>query len=474
MPVIITDDEKPTYIAKPDMRFATTFLSYKYRDYAVIGESLQDKASGEIYTKRADGRTVSFFQNKKIYEDLCLKARIMLNNNPSFEWPSLDEYGQSYFCGVNYDSLSFFKEKRLDILTTDVVFPNDPDNVTTQFKFNLSVNSNGFFICPTSRDPDKPAIDFLTAKYNEMFENYTGTNEAYALEASKFESNPKWKDSNAIIHYTVTVKSGDTIKVYTMMDYIRINEICCVLIPSGKVHTDFPDGVDSILITIRGIQYYKIHFMVDHYDDFGPEFQELYNHFVYPDNEMYIDWYEVYSFVDKAEDLMFLGNEFVVAFLDVPMFKEYLAKMGTLLSSGGFITSIQRPDDGVWVQNMAWGERMSDIYKGGTKVQHTNASTALKKMEAMLAGVNYISGDIGTDPTKEDDFYLADLSVGTYTMEQVNAMIGNIVGKAKNKTKHIIVRAPKEEVLEPAIEEVTDKGMVLGTVYTTESEESEE
>ena len=60
------DSYKPTNVEQPDMRFATTFLSNKYRDYAVKGESLMDKATGEIFTKRPlDGRVVSFFQNKK-------------------------------------------------------------------------------------------------------------------------------------------------------------------------------------------------------------------------------------------------------------------------------------------------------------------------------------------------------------------------------------------------------------------------
>lgn len=471
MPVIITDDEKPTYVAKPDMRFAATFLSYKYRDYAVIGESLQDKASGEIYTKRADGRTVSFFQNKKIYEDLCLKTRIMINNNPSFSWPSNDELG-AYFCAVNYDSLSLFKEKRLDILTTDIVFPNDDSNTTTQFRFNISSYSNGFFICPTSRDPDKPAIDFLTGAYNNMFEHYEGTVDEYALERAKFESNPKWKYSNAIIHYTVTVSDGNVNRVYTMEDYIRINEICCCLIPYGRINNDFPSGYNSISITIRGIQYYKLHFMVDHYNDFDDEFKREYDNLVYPDNEMYIDWYEVYSFVDSFNNLLFLGNEFVVALLDVPYFKKYLIKMGMLLSSGGLIVSIDEPDAGLWIPNVAWGERLSDSYEGNILVRH-NSPTHIRKTEAILAGVNYIAGNLNTDPLAFDDFYLVDTSVGTYTRDQVDAMVDRVVTAATDKTKRVVVRAERDDILDQAIEEVTDKGLILGTVYTTESESEE-
>ena len=59
-------DTKPTFVAKPDMRFATTFIGSQYRDYSVNGESIMDKATGELMLKRpADGRVISFNQNKK-------------------------------------------------------------------------------------------------------------------------------------------------------------------------------------------------------------------------------------------------------------------------------------------------------------------------------------------------------------------------------------------------------------------------
>jgi len=73
--IISSNDLKPIYQAKPDMRFATTFISNKYRDFAVKGEVLMDKATGEIFTKRPeDGRVVSFFQNKSPFIIHCLNS----------------------------------------------------------------------------------------------------------------------------------------------------------------------------------------------------------------------------------------------------------------------------------------------------------------------------------------------------------------------------------------------------------------
>ena len=67
---------RPIFVSKPDMRFATSFLSIENRDFAVHGESIMDKATGEIFTKRkTDGRVVSFFQNKKYLHDMMMEMR---------------------------------------------------------------------------------------------------------------------------------------------------------------------------------------------------------------------------------------------------------------------------------------------------------------------------------------------------------------------------------------------------------------
>ena len=108
------DSYKPTNVEQPDMRFATTFLSNKYRDYAVKGESLMDKATGEIFTKRPlDGRVVSFFQNKKYIHDLMLELRVLLNNNGSFRYPN-EEDSNAYYLSTDYDIMSIYNEKDMD------------------------------------------------------------------------------------------------------------------------------------------------------------------------------------------------------------------------------------------------------------------------------------------------------------------------------------------------------------------------
>ena len=90
--IVNTSDLHPTYVAQPDMRFASGFLSNEYRDYAVKGESMVDKSSGELFIKRpTDGRVVSFFQNKKYLDELMFELRVLLNCNASFTFPDEDD-----------------------------------------------------------------------------------------------------------------------------------------------------------------------------------------------------------------------------------------------------------------------------------------------------------------------------------------------------------------------------------------------
>ena len=82
---ISASDLRPSYVAQPDMRFATTFISNDLRDYSVNGEAIMDKSSGELYIKRPhDGRVVSFFQNKKYMDELMFELRVLLNNNAHY------------------------------------------------------------------------------------------------------------------------------------------------------------------------------------------------------------------------------------------------------------------------------------------------------------------------------------------------------------------------------------------------------
>ena len=158
---------KPTVIIGADARFATTFLSTKYRDKAVAGEALMDKTTGELYIKRvSDGKIVSFYQNKKMIEDLVFELRLLLLNNPNFVYPSKDDTG--FYISTNYDLISINNETIFNLVTDDIVIPGTPDDIN-KLTFKLSGKTNAFFCRCCTRDIDKSFIEYLTIQYNTIF-----------------------------------------------------------------------------------------------------------------------------------------------------------------------------------------------------------------------------------------------------------------------------------------------------------------
>lgn len=467
MPVLISADEKPTFIAKPDMRFATTFLSVNYRDYAVNGESVMDKATGEIYTRRPhDGRFVSFFQNKKYMYDLCLELRVLLNNNPSFTYDRDSTTG--FYTAVDYDAMSIMNEQRTNIITDDFVIPNEEEDTTTNMKFHLSSESNGFFVRATTRDCDKALVEFITNTYDNMFKDVVPEDDDMsdeAVEARKFLTIEKWADSNATIEYTAKISTETKEKVYTMTDYIHINEECCVYLPYSQIEADFPRGYDSCLITIKSFTYDKIHYIMNRYDTMSDEFKEVYNQLVYPDFKVHIDYYSFYYFIDKSTDIQLLGNEFVIALLDIPYVNRYMAKMAALVNASLFMISIKRPNDYDWVIGGVWAERVRDVYKNGITVSHLS-ETDIRKMEAMFSGVSYDDTIVQTDPTDAENFYLRDNSITVYSAPQIDGLVKNLKNRLGDQADNIVVRASNNGNLSLAKHMVTKQGMILGTVST--------
>ena len=372
----------PTYQVNPDMRFATTFISNKYRDYAVKGETLMDKATGEIFTKRPeDGRVVSFFQNKKYISELMLDLRVMLTNNVSFTYPNVEDLNACYL-STDYDMMSLYENRDLNIIETDQIIPNTEEDVT-KLKFNLSRKSNGFFCRMTSRDSDKAVIEWLTNQYNAICKNYTGTDSDFLAEKEKFSSIENWEDSNATLNYDLSITTNGNTITHSLQEHIRINEDSCVLFPQSLTRSVL-ESASVITVTIKSIIYDKIHFMFNHKDDLGNSFADGLSKFIYPDNSIFIRYCNICSFVDDSTDIYLLGNEFIIALMDISYVRRYMLKMGSLITESTFLVSPTRPGDESWMVNGIWAEQVRNVYKGGYEI-NLDSETDIHQLEMYLA-----------------------------------------------------------------------------------------
>lgn len=331
---------KPTIIVNADSRFGTTFLSTKYRDHAVAGEVLMDKTTGEIFIKRAsDGKIVSFYQNKKMLNDLALDLQVLLLDNPSFTYPKNNE--NAFYLSTNYDLVAINNETLVNLITDDIDIPGNPNPINT-LVFKVSGDSNGFFCRNTSRDADKPFIEFLTNQYNLIFKNYTGNNTVYLTEAEKFQTNTKWETSNAILIYDIDVvyPDGTSQKFADNIDYLRMNDDTVIFFPSQI----YLRAIDHITVTIKSIKYDKFHFMINHKDEFGIPFTDAYNKFIPADGRVEVSEFNICHFTNDSTNIELVGNEVITAFLDVPHINRYISKMKKLLGNSQIIVSKEQPD----------------------------------------------------------------------------------------------------------------------------------
>lgn len=455
MPItdIKSTDLKPTIQAKPNMRFGTTFLSTKYRQYAVNGESIMDKATGEIFTRRTeDGRVVSFFQNKKYMHDLMLELRVLLNNNPAFLFPRESE--TAYYISRDYDLVYINDEKLNNLMENNVVIPNT-DESYHQMNFRISKNSNGFFIRLMSRDTDKATINFLSSQYNQLLSSYTGTDSTILAEKGKLSTIDKWKDSDVTISYTLTISKGGKNTTYSLQDYIRVNEETCLLLPQASLEKDFPDGYDYAEVEINSFVFTKLHFMVQYGPTLDPNFNNELAKFQYLDKNIFINYCNICCFVDTSTDINLLGNEFIISFVDVPYVLRYMAKMAKLTEASDFITSPQRPDPGVWAVNALWAEQVRDVYGSGQTIERA-CEVDIDRLEHYLAKDTGTHSDviITPDTFRTDDIWIFDPSVHSYTTEEVDAKMASL---------HEYISGEAAKIVTDDSNNVTDNGMVVET-----------
>lgn len=400
-------DLRPTMVAKPDMRFATTFISNKYREFSVNGESLMDKATGEIFTRRlGDGRVVSFFQNKKYMYDIMMELRILTSSYPNYVFPDGDDT-ESLYINTDYDVMSFNNDHEVDILPTQGVYGND----NTKFSFKVSKKSNGFFIKPTTRDTDKHVLDYVVAAYNNL-RNYEGSNQAFLSAKSKLLNDPDWVEAMGVLDYTVTIVMNDnTTNVYNLTGYFRYNSSTCVIFPNNITQT-MRENSKSITVTINKFRDTKYGIMMANASAL-PSFTEGVDKFKYIDNKILLQYINIGHFVNSVNDITYIGKEFTIAMMDAQSIHKYMEKMSNLMHAPSLIVSPNRPDDTIWIANTIWGETVRVITANGEEYETYDSEIDFDKLEQYLAtNNNFVLANYSNSDMNVDDIYVQDKTGG--------------------------------------------------------------
>lgn len=444
MPVrIIDSSDRPTFVEHPNMRFATSALSHEYRDYAINGELIMDKMTGEILIKRpADGRVLSFDQNKKYMYDLMLELRILLTTNENFLYPgrkrdsNIDDppsemdsaiilaNRDAYYVSTNYDLVTINKEHLNDVLTTNnTIIPEEGESedidLRNTLSFNISGKSNGFFCNPITRDSDKAAVRILSGVYNKVVTEYKSLYPNIQTEYDSYyemtsQANT-YADSDAILAYKVIVNDGISTSTYPAMgyytDFVRLNEERCVQFPDEMMQ-HFPNGFISGKVIICGLTYRKMHYVINN----TPGIEELDNiaediaQYLSPDGKVYVNYMHIGCFVDKYKDITPLGNDIINGCIDVPYMHRYMQKMASLRQSATFIQSSLRPDDAEWGVNAVWAETVKNIsYNSSTTKK--NSETDIKELETYIAKMNRSMMGFNFDGNYANDIWVKEVEL---------------------------------------------------------------
>jgi hypothetical protein len=173
--------------------------------------------------------------------------------------------------------------------------------------------------------------------------------------------------------------------------------------------------------------------MVEHSSEFGEVFASAYRKLLFADNRIGSAEINIIHFIDDANDVDILGNETIIAFLDIPKINNYMSKMAKLMSGSQVITKVDRPEDYDWAANGVWAERVRDLSGGGIAVK-TGSPTNVEMLEKMLSieGEGIVVGrlmPIDTTYTDEQhEYIIADVYIPDFSVGELDDMIDIIDG----------------------------------------------
>lgn len=422
MPEVIVEVNKdPILTEQPNVRYANTFLSDKYRDYAVNGEGIMDKVSGEYFIKRiGDGRVVSFNQNKRYIHDTVFELRIALANYDRFKYPF--DSPTAIYLSQNYDLAAINSDLSRLALNSNFIADTNEDlgNITDKkIVFSLSNLSNGFFCKPMSRDCDKPLVEYYNIFYNSVFENYTGENPKFQDECKKFVTNPSWKYHDANLIYRVVVERFERenfagkVKTYYCTSTVKINEEVAVFLNEDLINTDFDNSVDKITIQVTSLDYYKMHFVRENIADIksyigeekSTEYDTIVSKFLSVDNCVQISNLNVMYFINNPIDIILCGNEFILAMLSMEEIAHYLDKLKTFQETNPVILSPSHPSDVDWGNSCIWAEELNSVSMYGEMEEKEGTDTTFMLLQQYF-GNPFISYHHLSDRTENSDNFV--------------------------------------------------------------------
>jgi hypothetical protein len=392
---------KPIFEEKPDVRFATTFLSNRYRDYAVEGESLMDKVTGELFIKREkDGVVVSHSRDKITTSEIVHNLWFLMKNNPEFKIIRKPGLESSKFSVCDIDMFGYVNDE-CDVSKKDFKIDFNTNKIVLE-----DIESSGVFISVNTRTSDKIVTEIFNDKYGEALKSTTTVNTEITQEKERFMKNFH-KDLRVLYQVKYKNNSDTVYQVSDMETYIKSNELS--ILPIKPEHYIY-DEIEIQIKNIDFVLYQKFALFKQAYEtssDVSDEeklkiqsmsttefftyfFNEKISNFIFSDTKVVVNdivVYSIVSFEDITTENMFDNKLVRMIYLeDIDVINSYLNKISTSYQNQVVIYSGTRPDTSIWTKGSIWVEPVETTILKTLKVNQNPHVTDKNTLEKMLSG----------------------------------------------------------------------------------------
>lgn len=392
---------KPIFEEKPDVRFATTFLSNRYRDYAVEGESLMDKVTGELFIKREkDGVVVSHSRDKITTSEIVHNLWFLMKNNPEFKIIRKPELKTSKFSVCDIDMFGYVNGE-CDVSKKDFKIDFNTNKIVLE-----DIASSGVFISVNTRTSDKIITEIFNDMYGEALEFTTTVNTEITQEKERFMKNFH-KDLRVLYQVKYKNNSDTVYQVSDMETYIKSNELS--ILPIKPEHYTY-DDIEIQIKNIDFVLYQKFALFKKAYETCSHVsseeklkiqtmsttefityfFNEKMSNFAFSDAKVVVNDIVIYSFVSfeniTTENMADNKLVRVIYLEDIGIINSYLNKISTSYQNQVVIYSGTRPDTSIWTKGSIWVEPVETTILKTLKVNQNPHVTDKNTLEKMLSG----------------------------------------------------------------------------------------
>jgi hypothetical protein len=321
-------------------------------------------------------------------------------------------YNDTYFMTCLMDVKDWNFKKRSDGKTPSILSGDKLMNLYPE-AFSVSQEGNGFYIQLNAAPKDLGLIQFLNARYNLAYKDYSGT-DADKLAKKALYNKFNYAEGQFIVNFTVTWYdlNGDERESETTDGYVCANEICFVpferseiysrlVVGSTKLQINYitaPKLAEGLTLCTSDADMTMLNAVKDTYDiSFMTMSMSFF--FTATDRDLYLP-----NWVNHTEVILLMGLQ---------EYEEALDRAAGSGSGGGIVVSSEEPTARDWKSTKLWIELMRkyDPEQGG---QYLGSPTTMETLEDEMRGIDHIYANFSLNRDSTDDFYVE--KTGTYTV----------------------------------------------------------